>query len=323
MEYGKIDGLDKPVSRLVQGTMMIDTERLDESLTLLDGIWAAGGNAFDLAHTYCDGRSERAFGQWLKTRGNRQEIVIITKGAHHNLDRRRVTPFDITADLFDSLTRLQVETIDVYLLHRDDPSVPVEPIVDILNEHQQAGRIRAFGGSNWTHERIQAANHYAVREGLSSFVVSSPNLSLAEQVEEPWAECVSIGGKKGRAAREWYQQFGLAVLSWSSLASGFFSGRYTRENYPLLEDNFWNRILVRCYCYEENFQRLDRVMALAKEQGVSAPEIALAYIFSLPLNVFALVGCHSTEEFIQNKKATTLRLTDSEIQWLESGESSS
>ena len=82
--------------------------------------------------------------------GDRDQIVILTKGAHFNQDRNRVTPFDITSDLFDSLVRLRTDSIDLYLLHRDDPTVPVGPIVEVLNEHKEAGRICAIGGSNWT-----------------------------------------------------------------------------------------------------------------------------------------------------------------------------
>src|SRR5690606_6316038 len=118
----------------------------------------------------------------------RDKVVIVGKGAHLNRDRRRVTPWDITSDLYDSLARFQTDCIDLYLLHRDDPDFPVGPIVEVLNEHLRAGRIGAFGASNWTVERIQAANAYAAEHGLEPFVASSPNLSLADQIKEPWPE---------------------------------------------------------------------------------------------------------------------------------------
>ena len=150
MPYGHIPGINKPVSRLVQGTLMIGTSEREKGFALLDEIFELGGNTFDTAHHYGSGANERAVGQWVRERGVRDKVVIIGKGAHHSEDRKRVTPFDITADLYDSLARFQFDTIDLYLLHRDDPSVPVEPIIEVLNEHQQAGRIRAFGVSNWT-----------------------------------------------------------------------------------------------------------------------------------------------------------------------------
>ena len=109
-----------------------------------------GGNTVDTANVY-GGRSQRARhrGLWMQARGNRDDIVIISKGCHHNADRKRVTPYDLAADIADSLARLRTDYVDIYMLHRDDPSLPVGPIVEALNEHYAAGRIRAFGGSNW------------------------------------------------------------------------------------------------------------------------------------------------------------------------------
>ena len=113
-----------------------------ESFALLDQVYELGGNTLDTAHVYAGGQSERIIGNWLQARNLREKMVIITKGGAHSEDRRRMTPFDITADLFDSLARLKTDHIDLYLLHRDDPNLPVEPIINALNEHQQAGRIR-------------------------------------------------------------------------------------------------------------------------------------------------------------------------------------
>src|ERR1051325_8602759 len=106
MRYGIVDGLDKPVSRLVQGTMPISSKKLDESFALLDSVLEQGGNAFDTAHIYGGGDCERVFGRWLSERGVREKVVILAKGAHHNQDRKRVTPFDIESDLHDSLARM-------------------------------------------------------------------------------------------------------------------------------------------------------------------------------------------------------------------------
>jgi len=82
---------------------------------------AAGGNCLDTAHLYGDGDNERAVGQWINERGLRDEIVILGKGAHNSQDRKRVTPYDILSDLHDSLARFKVDSIDLCLLHKDDP----------------------------------------------------------------------------------------------------------------------------------------------------------------------------------------------------------
>ncbi|MEZ4634705.1 MAG: aldo/keto reductase [Caldilineaceae bacterium] len=85
-----------------------------------------------------------------------------------------MTPTTSPRDLHDSLARLQVDFVDLYLLHRDNPAVPVGPIVEVLNEHHKAGKIGAFGGSNWSPARIAEANAYAAANGLKPFVASSP-----------------------------------------------------------------------------------------------------------------------------------------------------
>lgn len=319
MRYGAIPGLDKPVARLIQGTVMVTSKDVEGSFALLDAVLAQGGTTFDTAHVYGQGDNERTVGRWVRERGVRDQVVIVAKGAHHNQDRRRVTPFDITADLHDSLARFQFDAIDLYLLHRDDPAVPVGPIIETLNEHRQAGKIRAFGASNWTHDRIQAANQYAADHGLVGFAASSPQLSLVEQAREPWPDCVSIGGPRGADARAWYAASGMPLLTWSSLAGGFLSGRVRRDNLDSF-DSYLDRLAVTSYATEENLQRLERAIAMAEAKGISLPQLALAYVLTQPLNVFALVGANTGDEFAVNAAALDLALTPDERMWLDSGD---
>ncbi len=319
MRYGRVQGLTQQLSRLVLGTMIITTQEKERSFRLLDAALDLGCNTLDTAHVYAGGNSERAIGQWMQARKNRDAVTIVSKGAHHNADRKRVTPFDITADLHDSLARLQTDYIDVYLLHRDDPDVPVEPIVDVLNEHLETGKIRAFGGSNWRHERIDEANQYAKSAGLAPFAASSPHFSLAEQVEDPWGPgCVAISGPKEEQARKWYSDTQVAVFAYSSLARGFFSGRISRDNYEQTKDTL-DAACQKAYCHEQNFQRLDRAQRLAEDKGVSVPQIALAYVLNQPFNIYALVGAASQEELEANAAVSDLVLNPKELVWLETG----
>ncbi len=319
MRYGMVPGLPQKLSRLVLGTMIVSTQDTQRSFQLLDAALDLGCNTLDTAHVYAGGNSERAIGQWLQERKNRDKVTIISKGAHHNADRKRVTAFDITADLHDSLARLQTDYIDVYLLHRDDPDVAVKPIVDVLNEHLRAGKIRAFGGSNWRHERIEEANQYAKDQGLTPFAASSPHFSLAEQVDDPWGPgCVAISGPKEQDAQQWYEQTQLAVFAYSSLARGFFSGRISRENFEQTRDTL-DAACQKAYCHEPNFQRLDRAQELAEDKGVSVPQLALAYVLNQPLNMFALVGAANREELEASAAVSDLVLTSKELAWLENG----
>lgn len=311
MQYISLPGAARPISRLIQGTTMA-RERNEQIYGLFDAALENGINTFDTAQVY---GNERVLGGWIADRGVRDRVNILTKGAHHNDVRRRVTPWDITADILDSLGRLEVEHIDIYILHRDDPGAPVGPIVEILNEHHAAGRIGVFGGSNWTHDRIREANEYAHAHNLTPFAISNPNFSLVEQVEEPWANCVSISGRKGKDAREWYAASDVALFTWSTLAGGFLSGRVARDKIDL-PDRLVS-LCRRCYFSDENFERLDRATTLAHDKGVSVPQIALAYVLSQPGTIASLIAPETPAEIADNVKALDVTLSPREIAWLE------
>ena len=311
MRYGSIPGIEKPVSRLVQGTVMITSNKLDYSFELLDAVFEKGCNTFDTAHVYGGGDNERTVGRWVNDRDLRERIVMIGKGAHP-YGRNRVTPEDIESDINDSLERFGFDYIDLYLLHRDDPSVPVGPIVESLNEHKRAGRINAFGGSNWSHTRVQQANEYAQERGLTPFVASSPHFSLAVQIKEPWPDCLTITGPQGEEARAWYRSSQFPLFPWSSVAQGFFSGRFTREN----REEQAGTLTMRCYDTDENFVRLDRAKEVAARKGLTPNQIALAWVFHQGLNIFPLVGSWSPEEFDQNLAAMDVELTPEESAFL-------
>ena len=221
MKYGQIPGCDKRIGRIVQGTIMLHDGNREAGIELMDSLYELGCNAVDSAHNYGGGGSERALGLWMESRGVRDEIFVLTKGCHFNQDRDRVTPYDLSSDLHDSLARLRTDHIDLYLLHRDDPALPVGPLVERLEQHRREGKILAYGGSNWSPERIREANAYAAENGCAPFAASSPNFSMAEQVEEPWRDCLTISGRKGAEARSWYRETQMPVFTWSSLAMGF------------------------------------------------------------------------------------------------------
>ncbi len=318
MRFGEIPGVRKPVSRIIQGTMMLDPERLDEAFELCDVALEAGINTFDTAHVYGGGGCERVLGAWIADRGVREKVVIIDKGAHHNADRPRLHDFDITSDLYDCLARLKTDYIDLFLLHRDDPDMPVGRIVEALHRHREAGLIRAYGGSNWTAHRIEQANEYAAANGLIPFVASSPNFSLAEQLEPIWEGCVSIAGPRNRDEMAWYKRSQMPVLSWSTLGRGFLSGAWTRDlllDFP--EDG--DEALLRCYLSEENLERLDRCRELASRKGHFVAQIALAWVLAQPIDVFVLVGAKTPWEIGANVGALEVDLTEEELLWLNLG----
>ena len=131
MTYGHIEGMDKPISRLILGTMLLSAAAICRyTCAMLDRFVSLGGNAIDTARTYGDG-SERAVGNWLQLRGNRAEIVIVGKGRASRRSSARASAAMRSPPTWSrAWSHLQTDYIDLYLLHRDDPSVPVGEIVE-------------------------------------------------------------------------------------------------------------------------------------------------------------------------------------------------
>lgn len=315
MEYGDIAGVKQPVSRILLGTAvkpMLFGQDADE---MLDAAVGNGINAFDTARNY--GGAEASLGRWLKKRGVRGEVVLLSKCAHPDERGSRVNERAIREDFARSQEALGTDYIDIYLLHRDDERVPVGEIVELLNAMRREGKIGAFGGSNWTHERLAAANEYARSRGLIPFAASSPNFGLAHQMCDPWGGgCVTISGAENGAAREWYRKTQLPVIAYSSLGRGFFSGKF-RSGERARARKVLDAVARKAYDCEENYLRLRRAEELAGKKGCTVSEIAMRWVFSEGLNIFAVVSASSRERILGNIAALSLPMTAKEAEYLD------
>jgi aryl-alcohol dehydrogenase-like predicted oxidoreductase len=328
MDYAKVAGIDKPVSRIVFGTDRLRGRGLPwlpnrtlelQAFSLLDRSFELGCNTFDTARIYWD--SERTLGAWIRERRNRDNVVVISKGCHPHLllKRPRLSASDVTHDLHASLKAVGTDFIDLYLLHYDHPTARVEPVMERLNRHMDEGKISAIGASNWSHERIASANTFAASRGLTPFTASSVQFSLAEWTRPPWPGAVTLGGDGQRAAREWYSAHGLPVFAWSSLARGFFSNHYDSKNPG---ENRVSRWCATHFGTEQNVQRLDRARMFAREHHVTVAQVALAYVLCHPLHALAVVGCTTSAKFAENMAALSLNLDEATLHWLATGQSS-
>ncbi|GMA60450.1 aldo/keto reductase [Alicyclobacillus fastidiosus] len=306
MKSIQIQGAKKPVSQLIMGSDYFHPDKMDTVSEILDSYLEIGGNTIDTAYIYVGGNSEKAIGLWLQSRNNREKMNILTKGAHHNAQGPRVNREAIYEELMISLERLQTEYVDLYALHRDDPSVEVGRILEALNEHVDAGRIHAFGASNWTWKRLEDADKYASTHGLRGFSFSSPNLSLAKAIEPYWAGCVSAD----RETIDWHERTGLPVLSWSSQARGFFTGRYSPEDRS-------NSDLVRVFYNDDNWERYRRATVLAQKKQVTTIQIALAYVLNQSFPTCAIIGPQNQDEMISCQQGADISLNTDEIAWLD------
>lgn len=301
MIYGTIPGVAKPVARMVMG---VDNQRdPGAAAALFDDYIERGGNCFDTARIYVDGQAEGLLGDYLSSRGLRDRIVLIGKGAH----TPNCTPEKARSQLEQSLEALRTDRVDIYFLHRDNPEVPVGEFVDVLDALHREGRIGVFGGSNWSLERFRAANDYARRNGKAGFTVLSNNLALARMVQPVWAGCVSARDP------EWLghlEESGTALFAWSSTARGFF----TERGDPGLRDD---AEMVRAWHAEDNFERRRRAIALAEAKGTSPVQIAMAWVLSQPFATFALSGPRTLDESRRNIEGLSAALTQAERDWLD------
>lgn len=297
----KLANLDKPLSRLIMG---VDNQvTMPHAAAIFDDYYERGGNAFDTGWVYGATKSQ-LLARWFNTHGIRDQVVVIAKGAH----TPRCYPDDLTEQLFEQLDWFDSDYADIYLMHRDNIDVPVGEFVDVLNEHVQAGRIRTFGGSNWSIERVKAANQYAESKGLQGFSVLSNNLSLAVMVEEVWGGCIHAHDSESRA---WLQETQTALLPWSSQARGFFLPERARPDLHL------DPSLVRCWYSDDNFRRQARAIELAAERGVEPINIALAWVLCQPFPTFPLVGPRQISETASCCRALEIELTEQELLYLD------
>jgi predicted dehydrogenase/aryl-alcohol dehydrogenase-like predicted oxidoreductase len=311
---GNVPHLDKSVSRLVMGCD--NQPGMSHAAILWDSYLTQGGNCFDTAHIYGGGAMETLLGHWQEQRQIRDDIVIIGKGGHtpHNHPRY------IAPQLDESLARLRTDHVDVYFLHRDNLDVPVAEYVDAVNDEIQRGRIRVWGGSNWTLPRIQAANDYAESSGLQGMSAVSNNFSLAHMIKPLWP---GVQTSTSAEFRNYLQETGIALMPWSSQARGFFTPwaetvmRETgRENPVITSVQPTMAELAETWFSEENFQRRERAVRLAEERGVEPIQIALAYVICQPFPCFPLIGPRRISEIRSSLAAIDIDLSPSECRWL-------
>lgn len=297
-----IPGLKKPASAAALG--FEDFRTFASGAILLDAFWEKGGNIFDTAFIYAGGYTEKLFGEWQKSRGVREEAVVIGKGAHSPL----VYPDVISKQLTQSLDRLQTDYVDVYFMHRDNLDVPVGEFVDAMDAEVKKGRIRGpFGGSNWTKERFDEAIAYADKHGKQRPGALSNNFALAEMLDPIWAGCVTSSTAEWK---QWLKDRQIPNFSWSSQARGFFTdlaGRDKRDNEEM----------VRVWYNEQNFVRRDRAIELAGKLGKSPIHVALAYVLAQDFPSIPLIGPRKLGELDDSMNAFDIKLTPEQVAWLE------
>jgi aryl-alcohol dehydrogenase-like predicted oxidoreductase len=277
------------IDRIVLGSA--DLRDVPDTQRVLDRFFDRGGRSLDLANVYADGESQRAIGRWLRSTG--AEMTLYAKGCHPPY----CSPSLVGREVDKARSDVGVEALDVFMLHRDDSSLPAAAFGEALLEQVQRGSVKGFGVSNWTLERFVELQN-ALGDDARNLVVFSNHFSLVEMVTPTWP------GTLGMSTDDLVLIDGLGAIpiAWASLAAGYF----VRRDSPS-----WDS--------DDNEQRRRRAERLAGERGTTATVVALAYVLNQPVRVLAAVGTRSEAHLEQLLAAATLELTPGDVDWLESG----
>ena len=315
-----LDQARLPTSRFILGTahltdkvpVMPRSLRRGEAFMLLDQAMALGVCAVDTAPIYQLGGSERVIGDWLAQRNNRRQVYLISKGGHPSLPlcgRARLGGNELEHGLNRSLRRLRTDHLDLFLLHRDDVTKPIEPIAQALWSFVADGRVRAYGVSNWTYARFAELHSLATRHGMPPPAASSPQFSLPVWVTPPYPSfpgCVSVSGIAGASTRRAYRASHTAVLAWSPLGGGWLRPGGHRARSP-------------AYGGRDNEERLHRATVVAQETGFTRAQVAIAYVLSHGPNLYPIVGTRRPERLAELVAALALTLDPNQLAYLDSG----
>lgn len=301
MNYGTLAGLDKPVSQLILGAVYFEESDQAAADSVLDRFFELGGNCVDVAHAY--GRNAAVpFGNWIASRGVRDKVVILDKGCHPYRGETRYSTAAMVSDMAEQRELLQVDSVDIWMFHRDDPETDPTEVLTGISQQIKQGLVTVAGASNWSTQRLALAHDIAAKNDLSPLVASSPNLCLAIANEPMWGGCITLSDED----IAWHEKTKLPVFAWSSVGRGFFAG---------FEDDDVRRV----YFNEENFKRRERTEHLAKKRGAKPVQIALAWVVHQTFPVFPLIGCRTPGEVEDAVEAIQIQLDQSEIEYLVRG----
>ena len=295
-------GVNKLGSRLALGCDN-QTSAL-HAFTMFDHFYGSGGRIFDTAYIYNNGQGDKYLGDWIKSRKVEDEIIVLGKGAH----TPECSPEFIRPQIIESLERLQINKIDIFCLHRDNPDIPVAEFMDALNEVRSEGLIGSLGASNWELDRFSEARNYSASNNKAAFSVLSNNFSLADMIDPVWPGCVGTNDNY----LNYLTDNKIMLFPWSSQARGFFIKKKeitSNEHFsnPSLEEE------IRVWHDEKNLKRREKCFEIAKSRNVQPIQVALAYVIQKSPLIFPLIGPRTVMETDSSIAATQLNLSKEEM----------
>jgi aryl-alcohol dehydrogenase (NADP+) len=302
------------VSRLCLGCMTYGSSKwrpwvLDEeaSLPFFKRAIEAGINFFDTADVYSQGESERVTGKALKEFAKRHEVVIATKvngpmGGDPN--NRGLSRKHILDGIDRSLTRLGVDYVDLYQIHRFDYDTPVEETLEALNDVVRAGKARYIGASSMYGWQFMKMLSVSQDRGWTPFVSMQPQYNLVYREEE--REMLPLCADQG-----------VGVIPWSPLARGFLAGGRGSPGEGNTERARTDEFAPRLYYREPDYTVLEALETVARARGVPNMQIALAWVLKNPVITSPIIGTSKAHHLDDALAALKITLTDEEVKALE------
>jgi len=313
MRMHEFPGLGRPVSVLALGTQAFGTSiTVEESFKMLDLYVEQGGNFLDTARLYgyfaenVQGISETVLGWWMKKRGNREQMIVGTKGAHPPMGSMHTGRLDrgsIRSDMELSLRALDTDYVDIYWLHRDDAARPVEEILSTLNELIREGKTRLIGASNWSLSRLQEAQRVAAENGMQGFAAVQPQWSLARQ--EVLEDDTLV--RMDEAEYAWHKQTGLPVVPFTSQAKGFYFKLAAGGEESL------SRKARERFLSPRNLRSYEILKEISARTGYSVGALSIAYLTSQPFPVCPIVGYSSLAQAQSMREAGEILLDPADV----------
>jgi len=283
-----------------------------DAFAVMDRYVELGGNCFDSARMYAGGASDEALGRWLRSRGLRDQVILVTKGCFpadaSKMYISRLSPEDIEFDLNESLKAIGTDHTDLHLLHRDNPRLPVDDIMITLDRLVRAGKARAVGCSNWTIGRIIEANEFAERNGLTPFSLCQLHFSLAVTTAAQTQDVTHV--PMSDVEFGWYAESQFPIMGFGSQGRGYFKRVLAGE--PLREGDvrYYDRI-------PENRRRAARLETLSRALGRSPAAVCVAYTRDNKPNCIPLCGFSSVSQLDEAFDALSFHLSPGQIAYLE------
>lgn len=311
MQLRKLGATGLDIAPLVLGGNVFGwTADRDTSFAILDAFFEAGFNAVDTADVYnrfvpglVGGESETVIGEWMKDRGVRDRIVVITKGGLPMGEGMEGLGKDYLSKACEaSLRRLQTDYIDVYMSHRADPGTPIEETLETYQGLIDAGKVRHASCSNYTADELEAAMTASAEGARARYAVLEPNYNLVtrEEYEGPLEDiCV----------RE-----NLGVIPYFALAAGFLTGKYRSEQDLAGKPRGG---MASGYFNERNLKLLDTLDAIAARHGATPAQVAIAWLMARPSVTAPIASATSVTQLTDILKSADLALTPEDLAALE------